>query len=96
MRTAILVLGLSIVAVPVSAKNSYNIGGMSCSQVQAALKKDGIAQLRYTGRNGNPLYSNYVSGRQFCRGSAIAKYTTVPTRDNKKCKVRHCVQRTSR
>ena len=88
MRTPILTLCALLVSTPALAVKQYNIGNMSCSEVQAILKRDGIAQLRYPSPR-NPsmtLYDRYVSGSQYCR----PKPATVPTTDNKKCRVHEC------
>ena len=88
MKRLVLVLSAVLISSPALAVKQYNINNMSCGEVQSILKRDGIAQLRYSSpRNASvTLYDRYVSGSQYCRPQP----TTVPTVDNKKCRVHKC------
>lgn len=88
MKKLVLILTALLISSPAFAVKQYNINNMSCSEVQATLKRDGIAQLRYSSPSNASLtlYDRYVSGSQYCRPQPA----TVPTADNKKCRVHKC------
>ena len=88
MKTLVLAICALLISAPAHAISQYNINNMTCSEVQSLLKRDGQAQLRYTSPN-NPtltLYNRYIGGSGYCRPQP----TTIPTRDNKKCRVNKC------
>ncbi|WP_136656809.1 hypothetical protein [Nitratireductor sp. XY-223] len=92
MMRLILSLTALLVAAPAWAVQTYDIGNMTCSQVQAIVKRDGVAQLRYNSKSkpSVPIYNRYVSGSTFCGSRSIANLATVPTRDNSACRVKIC------
>ncbi len=98
MKTILLFAVVYMFAEYAHAMNRYNTRGMSCTQVQAALKRDGIAQLQYAAPDnpGIPLYDTFVSATRFCRSSDMSKPAYVTARDTKKCKVRQCVAKSHR
>ncbi|MCY6380246.1 hypothetical protein [Hoeflea prorocentri] len=92
MKRLALSLTILLVAAPAGAVQTYDIGNMTCSQVQSILKRDGVAQLRYNSKSNPslPIYNRYVSGSTFCSSRSIANLATVPTRDNPSCRVKIC------
>ncbi|MBX3598515.1 MAG: hypothetical protein KF874_13170 [Rhizobiaceae bacterium] len=86
-------LGL-LLAGPAHAISRYQTMSMSCAQVQAALKRDGAAILRWQSKRtpGLPLYGRYVSDQRFCEFGQVIDLDTVPTADNPACTVRQCIQ----
>ena len=92
MKRLALTLAAVFVTAPAAAVQTYDIRNMTCSQVQSVVKRDGIAQLRYSSKSNPsvPLYNRYVSGSTFCGSRSIANLATVPTRDNPSCRVKIC------
>lgn len=94
----LLVLAFCLAAtMPAFAINQYDTINMTCSQVQAAVQRDGRAQLRYPspGNRSQTLYDAYVADSSYCNARAT-KATYVPTRDIVKCKVRQCKRHAGR
>lgn len=92
MRTILITLLLAVSASQAYAIGKYNISGMTCGQVQAIIAREHAAILRYPSRRnpGLTLYDRYVSNGSYCATEEYAKYTTVPTRDDKTCPVYYC------
>lgn len=88
MKTLVLVICAVLLSAPAYAVNQYNITNKTCAEVQSILKRDGIAQLRYPSPRNPSLtvYDRYVSGSRYCRPQP----TTVPTANNKSCRVHKC------
>ena len=76
---------------PAAAMNQYNTVTLSCSEVQAAVQRDGQAQLRYPSPDdpSQPLYGAFVANSSYCNARAT-KTVTVPARDTAQCRVRRC------
>lgn len=94
MKRIFVAAAFSIVAFEASAISRYEVMGMSCANVQAALDREGAAILRYrSARNpGLPLYGRYVKSRQYCDTNETLRSTGVPTADVQYCRVSRCVQ----
>lgn len=91
MKTLMLALALTVVAADAHAISRYNIDGKSCAEVQAILRNEGAAILRYRSkRTGAQLYGRYVYTRQFCDISQYADWRYVPTADTPNCVVKQC------
>lgn len=90
MKIILAVLAVILATTTSYAVSRYNIAGKSCGEVQAILKREGAAVLRYTNRSGAILYDRYVSATRYCTGSDSARKATVPTRDKQYCPVKRC------
>ncbi|WP_419912981.1 hypothetical protein [Hoeflea sp.] len=92
MKKLILSLTVLLSATPAVAVQTYDIGNRTCSQVQAIVQRDGVAQLRYNSKSNPsvPIYKRYVAGSTYCGSRSIANLATVPTRDNAACRVKIC------
>lgn len=88
----LLSFGLSP-ATPAGAISRYTSTGLTCSEVQARIAEEGAVILRYSGRQGIPLYDRYVASGRQCSYGEFAKAATVPTADRQNCPVRHCERR---
>lgn len=77
-----------------SAISRYQTMRMDCADVQAGLRREGAAILRWQSpRNPSlPLYGRYVSDRRFCEFGEVTTFASVPTRDDPSCDVRKCVR----
>lgn len=91
MRTLVLMVCALLCCAPAWAINQYNTNTMSCSEVQAAVQRDGQAQLRYASPDdpSQTLYDAFVANSSYCNARAT-KTTTVPARDTGSCRVRQC------
>ncbi|MBX3584241.1 MAG: hypothetical protein KF810_20350 [Rhizobiaceae bacterium] len=70
----------------------YMVQDMTCSEVQAAVERDGVAILyRKAGPSGTPLYDRYVANQSFCQGGQITIKEAIPTADTKSCRVSKCI-----
>ncbi len=90
MRLILASLAIVMATTSSQAISRYNIGGKSCGEVQSIIAREGAAILRYTSKRGLPLYDRYVAASRYCVSSEYAVLVTVPTRDNKSCRVYRC------
>ena len=86
-------IALAVAASPAFAASRHDITNMSCAQVQAILKQEGEAILRYGSSRllGLPLYDRYVRDQSFCESGEVIVRSGVPTTDKKYCPVHKCV-----
>ena len=92
MRRLAIIVPALLLASEASAISRYQTNSMSCARVQAALKSDGAAILRYPAPD-NPslqLYDRYVFDGRMCSQSQRAVTNWIPAADTKKCAVRKC------
>ena len=97
MRRLAIVIPVLLFAADALAISRYDTNAMSCARVNAALDADGVAILRYRAPN-NPslqLYDRYVRDSTFCSRTQRATLMSVPSADNKNCRVRKCVRTSS-
>jgi len=91
MKSLMLALGLTVIAADAHAISRYNSESMSCAKVQATLRNEGAAILRYrSARSGAPLYGRYVSTASQCESGQHMERRYIPTADNPRCPVREC------
>lgn len=95
MKALLAALALTLVAGEASAISRYQTMRMSCDDVQAVLRHEGAAILRWRStRNPNlPLYGRYVSDARFCEMGEVTTFASVPTADDRACDVRKCIRR---
>ena len=91
-----LVIAIPLLLVPATAlaQSRHDIHGMDCASVQAILKEEGVAILRYRSlfNISLPLYDRFVSGQKRCAPGEIASRTGVPASDKQYCPVYKCVE----
>lgn len=94
MRRLIVAIPLLLTAATALAQSRHDIQGMNCASVQAILKDEGVAILRYRSlfNLSLPLYDRYVSGQKQCPAGEVALRKGVPTTDREYCPVYTCVQ----
>jgi hypothetical protein len=94
MRRIVIAVALLLAAAEAPAQERVTITGLTCEQVQALLKANGTAILRYRSAYNItlPLYDRYVSGQRNCPAGEVASRTGVPTTDRDYCPVYKCVQ----
>lgn len=90
--TAIVVFGLSLVSFDALAISRYDSQNMTCNRVQAVLRSEGAAILSYRSSRNAPLYDRYVTHGGFCPSTDVTRLASVPTSDNRSCKVLRCVE----
>lgn len=94
MKSALLAIGiLALTASEASAVSRYQTMRMECREVQAVLRDEGAAILRWQStRNPSlPIYGRYVSSSRFCNMGEVTTYASVPTADKRACAVRKCI-----
>ncbi|MDQ6437666.1 hypothetical protein RB623_26750 [Mesorhizobium sp. LHD-90] len=90
-RLALTAAAILLAVAPASAVSRYDTQRMSCAKVQAALRSDSPAILRFQSQqSGVTLYNLYVGSGQDCRGTTIPRARTVPAADGP-CTVLQCV-----
>ena len=94
MKRLLVAVAFSLVAFEASGFDPLRHRQHDLRGVQALVKTDGSAILRYhSTRNFSlPLYDTYVNGQQSCKNDAVALRTGVPTTDKKYCPVYKCVE----
>jgi len=94
MRRLAILLPALLLAGEALAISRYQTTSMSCARVQAAVKNDGAAILRYTAPDNPSLqrYDRYVRDRSFCSSRQRADIKSVPAADTRNCPVRKCVR----
>lgn len=81
-----------LVLIPAFAIERVNTPQNSCATIQNIIQRDGAAILRYPSKNiaNYTLYDRYVAGNRFCKRDERVKATSVPSRDQVKCRVYLC------
>lgn len=92
MKRVLIGLVLALMPVEAFAIVRYMVQGMTCSEVQASVERDGVAILyQKAGNAGVPLYDRYVANQSFCQGGQSMIRESVPTADTKSCRVSKCI-----
>jgi hypothetical protein len=82
---------LSLLAEEAHAINRYTSTSMTCAKVQATISREGAAIMQHRSpRTGLALYDRYVKNRLFCPGGQTTDWTSIPTSDQKSCRVYRC------
>lgn len=90
--TVLLGLALSLLSIDAQAISRYNTQSMSCARVQAVLRSEGAAILRWRSNSGAPLYDRYVANGGYCDSDDVTRAASVPTADNRACLVLKCFE----
>lgn len=94
MKAIVLAAGLlGLMAADASAASRYEIARMGCGDVQAILRQEGAAILRWRSKRdlSLPLYGRYVRDVRFCNMGEVTEFASVPTADRRACPVKKCV-----
>lgn len=83
-------LGMVATTTPASAISRVETTRTDCAAIRATLIKEGAAILRYTSKNGLPIYDRYVSSSLMCQSPEIGVWASVPARDTSSCRVIAC------
>ena len=90
MRYYPLIL-LSLLAFDAHAQSTIDPTRLTCAETKAAIKRAGVAVLRWTSpTTGVPRYDRYVGRPSYCSFSQTTAAAFVPTRDRQKCGVTKC------
>jgi hypothetical protein len=96
MKPVALALPILVLAGQAWAIVRHDVDRMSCASVQAVLKAEGAAILRYRSqRSGNTLYDRYVRDGSQCKRNQTAELARVPAADDSSCSVRKCAAKVS-
>lgn len=94
MKEMLAMLALLVTVSEAHAIRRYTSTSMTCAEVQATIRADGAAIMRYTSRRtpGLPLYGRYVRDGAFCTMGESAERAYIPASDTQSCPVRECKQ----
>jgi len=92
MKTLLAALCLVFMASDAFAIQRYTSTSMSCGEVQATIRADGAAIMRYQSTRvaGMQLFGRYVRNNDFCTRGEAAERVYIPAADTKSCPVREC------
>lgn len=92
MRKMLLLLAALLAATPALAISRYSSQTISCDRARAAIHNEGAVILRYPSKRvrGMTLFDRYVRNSRLCDANQYAEWTTIPTKDNPKCRVLNC------
>ena len=95
MKRIVLCFAIVALAIPAHAINRYDTQRMTCERVQAVLESEGVAILRYPSPRSAQLtlYDLYAKDSRFCEDGQVARPAVVPTRNDRRCRVRRCQSR---
>ena len=82
----------SMVSFDASAIVRYMVQGMTCTEVQEALDRDGIAILYRQGESGVMLYDRFVKDESFCQALSTTASEKIVVADTNGCPVRKCIE----
>lgn len=82
----------SMVSFDASAIVRYMVQGMTCTEVQEALDRDGIAILYRQGESGVMLYDRFVKDESFCQALSTTASEKIAVADTNGCPVRKCIE----
>jgi hypothetical protein len=93
MRKIITAAVLLLTATSASGISRYSALDHSCDDIQSIIEEQGAAIFRYPSprRNGLTLYDRYVRNDMFCASHQVTERVLIPSRDNSRCPVRHCI-----
>jgi len=93
MTKFIIAAMLALSATSASAISRYSALDHSCGDIQTIIDQQGAAIFRYPSprRNGLPLYDRYVRNDMFCSSHQVTERVLIPSNDNDRCPVRHCI-----
>lgn len=95
MKTAALAaVWFSLFLPEAQAITRYDTQDLTCNRVQALVRREGEAILRFTSPRGLPLYDRYVAHAGFCEDGQYAQTGWVPSIDQPSCPVLRCLPRT--
>lgn len=92
VKRTILATLIVCFAADAQAISRYTSTSMSCERVQAIIRQEGAAIMRYRSvRNpGLQLYGRFVRDGRYCTVGEAALSTTIPSADRKNCPVHEC------
>nr|WP_222857922.1 hypothetical protein [Rhizobium cauense] len=92
VKKLVVVIAFVMAASPALAISRYNSLSMSCQAARAAIHNEGAVILRYPSKrvSGMTLFDRYIRNSRYCDANKYAEWTTVPTRDNPRCRVLNC------
>ena len=99
MRISIVLLAALLLSATAANAISRHIStSLTCDRVQAIIRAEGAAIMRYQSRRnpGLTLYDRHVSNGAYCDTEKYPIATTIPTADTERCVVYRCVDRSGR
>jgi hypothetical protein len=92
MKKLAAVIAFVMATSPALAISRYNSLTISCQAARAAIRNEGAVILRYPSKRvpGMTLFDRYIRNSNYCDVNKYAEWTTVPTKDNPRCRVLNC------
>src|SRR4029079_2577700 len=92
MKKLVVAIAFVMAASPGLAISRYNALNMSCQAARAAIHNEGAVILRYPSKrvSGMTLFDRYIRNSNYCDPNQYAEWTTIPTKDNPRCRVLNC------
>ena len=90
MRAVLLTLAALLAGSPCYAISRLSPLSMTCEQAREAVHSQGAVIFRWKSPRGLPLYDRFVRNRRFCEANEYAEWKSIPTRDNRSCRVLNC------
>lgn len=92
MKSVLLAALVVASASPAFAISRYQSPSLACEQARDIIRREGAVILRYPSERVPNLtrYDRYVRDSRYCDSNEYADWTTVPTRDNPRCRVLAC------
>ncbi|WP_274627474.1 hypothetical protein [Arvimicrobium flavum] len=91
-KAAFTTLVLVVVSSEASAIERYTSTSMTCARLQAVIKRDGAAIVRFTGSAGVPIYGKAVRNQSYCDLGEAMQSRSIPTSDTRSCRVYRCIR----
>ena len=96
MKRIAVAISMLLVTADAMAIPRPDVTKMTCANVQAVIRSEGAAILRYRSPStGAMLYDRYVRDSSFCQASETTAPASVPTADRDACPVKKCVQKST-
>ena len=92
MKRAILLIPLLLLTAEAQAISRHTSTSMSCDRVQATIRNEGVAIMRYQSKRvpGLQLFGRYVADGRYCNSDEAALPAYIRASDTDSCPVREC------
>jgi len=92
VKKLVAVIAFVVAAAPALAISRYNPLTMNCEAARAAIRNEGAVVFRYPSKrvSGMTLFDRYIRNSNYCDPHQYAEWTTIPTKDNPRCRVLNC------
>jgi hypothetical protein len=93
MKKFLFAMAVSALPFEAEAISRYNSTSMSCAQIQATIRSEGAAIMRWRSpQSGVQRYNRFVAHGGFCPTAERAERAFIPSADRQSCPVWECRQ----